>query len=57
MHSKVDVLFDSVVETVWFPCICEEYEGDGLTKVIELKTASSNSVDDRCIMNNTGWDL
>jgi hypothetical protein len=44
MHSKVDVLFDFVVETVWFPSICEEYEGNGLTKIIELETASSDGV-------------
>ena len=46
MQSKIDVLLDSVVKTVWFPCICEEYEGDGLTKVIELETASSDGVHD-----------
>ena len=46
MHSKVDVLLDSVVETVWFPRVCEEYEGDSLTKVVELETTSSNCVDD-----------
>ena len=46
MHSKVDVFLNSVVETVWFPCICEKYEGDGLTKVIELKSASSNGIHD-----------
>lgn len=46
MHSKADVLLYSVVETVWFPCIREEYERNGLTKVVELKTASSNGVHD-----------
>lgn len=46
MHSKVDVLLDSVIETIWFPRICEKYEGDRLTKIIKLKSASPNGVHD-----------
>ena len=57
MQSEIDVLLDSVVKAVRFPCVCEEYEGDGLTKVIELETASSDGVHNRGIMNDPGGDV
>jgi hypothetical protein len=57
MHPKIDILLDSVVKAIWFPCICEEHEGDGLTKVIELETAGSDGVHDGGVVDDAGGDF
>jgi hypothetical protein len=56
VHPKIRVLAHVVVETVGPPGVGEEDEGDGLTEVVQLQTASANGVHDRRVVYDTGRD-
>lgn len=57
MHSKIGILFDPIVETVGFPRLGEEDQGDSLAKVVELQTTCSYGIHDGCIVNNLRWNV
>lgn len=52
MKSKISIFLDSVVEAVWSPSVCEEHDGNGLAKIIQLQTTRTNSVHNRSIVND-----
>jgi hypothetical protein len=56
VHSEIGVLFDFVVETGGFPCVGEEDEGYGLSKVVELEAAGAYGVHDGCVVDDSSWD-
>lgn len=57
MHTHLPILLDTVVETVGLPCLGEEDERDGLTKVVELKSAGTHSVHDGGVVDDLGGDV
>ena len=51
MEPMLKVDFDLIVETRRSPFRLEEWDGYGLSELIELKTTSSNGVHNRGVMD------
>lgn len=56
MKTDSSIHHNLVVKGIWFPSISPKDNRHSLPVVVELQAATSNSIHNRCIMNNSRFD-
>ena len=56
MKPMLQVGFNLVDKAIWFPRFSPEWNGDGLSEVVELQSTASNGIHDRGIVYDSVLD-
>jgi hypothetical protein len=52
VKTSVFVLPNFFIETVWLPRVCPKWDGNRLSKVIQLKSTASHGIHDASVVDN-----
>src|SRR6266508_575203 len=46
------IVLNLLIETIWSPCLREEWYGDSLSVAVKLQSTNSDCIHDRCIVDH-----